>query len=338
MYELKNVIGQRLKTELGFILESSTEIKAGGNNRLFKLSSSNRNLLLKIYTTHDNRQRLQREFQAFSYLRTHGFLNIPEAFFKDDTLNYAVYSFEDGITKSAENLTRDDLNQMLGFVLKLQDIQPDTVSEYFMPAVSACTCLQDYIKNITARVEKFKHDSKRAHTSENIQELRNSGYEHTISDLVCEAIHQYTHEELTKPIDQKDMRLSPVDFGPHNMVFKPDGTATFLDFEYFGWDDPCKLVVDFLDHDQSTGISEVDKTYFLETYLERSTVSPEILTRVKTVSRLISIEWLTCYLATLTNEKLSIRAFADPEFNEVEYIEKQVKKYWSKLESLHKLA
>ena len=34
--------------------------------------------------------------------------------------------------------------------------------------------------------------------------------------------------------------LSPSDFGFHNALRTPAGTMVFLDFEYFGWDDPAK--------------------------------------------------------------------------------------------------
>ncbi len=39
--------------------------------------------------------------------------------------------------------------------------------------------------------------------------------------------------------------LSPSDFGFHNALRRPDGTLVFIDFEYFGWDDPAKTVADF---------------------------------------------------------------------------------------------
>jgi hypothetical protein len=42
--------------------------------------------------------------------------------------------------------------------------------------------------------------------------------------------------------------LSPSDFGFHNALRRPDGRLVFVDFEYFGWDDPVKLVCDFLWH------------------------------------------------------------------------------------------
>ena len=42
--------------------------------------------------------------------------------------------------------------------------------------------------------------------------------------------------------------LSPSDFGFHNALLRDDGTVVFLDFEYFGWDDPVKAVSDIVLH------------------------------------------------------------------------------------------
>ncbi len=42
--------------------------------------------------------------------------------------------------------------------------------------------------------------------------------------------------------------LVPSDFGYHNALRRPDGSLAFVDFEYFGWDDPVKLTADILLH------------------------------------------------------------------------------------------
>jgi hypothetical protein len=42
--------------------------------------------------------------------------------------------------------------------------------------------------------------------------------------------------------------LSPSDFGLHNALRGDDGQLRFIDFEYFGWDDPVKLVCDAAIH------------------------------------------------------------------------------------------
>ena len=40
----------------------------------------------------------------------------------------------------------------------------------------------------------------------------------------------------------------PSDFGFHNSLRREDGSLAFVDFEYFGWDDPVKLTADILLH------------------------------------------------------------------------------------------
>jgi len=40
--------------------------------------------------------------------------------------------------------------------------------------------------------------------------------------------------------------LSPSDFGFHNIIRREDGSLCFIDFEHAGWDDPAKLIADFI--------------------------------------------------------------------------------------------
>ena len=42
--------------------------------------------------------------------------------------------------------------------------------------------------------------------------------------------------------------LSPSDFGFHNILRGNNGELTFVDFDYFGWDDPVKITADFIWH------------------------------------------------------------------------------------------
>src|SRR5262249_17269562 len=49
------------------------------------------------------------------------------------------------------------------------------------------------------------------------------------------------------PLPTESQSLCPSDFGFHNALRGPRGLV-FIDFEYFGWDDPVKLCCDFLLH------------------------------------------------------------------------------------------
>ncbi|MDA8716491.1 aminoglycoside phosphotransferase family protein [Alphaproteobacteria bacterium] len=49
-------------------------------------------------------------------------------------------------------------------------------------------------------------------------------------------------------IAKKNLCISPSDFGFHNVLVTADGRVNFVDFEYAGWDDPAKLLCDFVLH------------------------------------------------------------------------------------------
>jgi hypothetical protein len=49
-------------------------------------------------------------------------------------------------------------------------------------------------------------------------------------------------------LPQEWRSLVPSDFGFHNSLRRTDGSLAFVDFEYFGWDDPVKMTADILLH------------------------------------------------------------------------------------------
>lgn len=53
--------------------------------------------------------------------------------------------------------------------------------------------------------------------------------------------------DFEKAIARSNRTLSPSDFGFHNAV-RRGGALVFLDFEYLGWDDPAKMIADFVLH------------------------------------------------------------------------------------------
>src|SRR6202040_3710161 len=54
--------------------------------------------------------------------------------------------------------------------------------------------------------------------------------------------------DFAATLPQEKRSLVPSDFGFHNSLRRMDGTLAFVDFEYFGWDDPVKLTADILLH------------------------------------------------------------------------------------------
>jgi len=84
--------------------------------------------------------------------------------------------------------------------------------------------------------------------------------------------------------------LSPSDFGFHNAIRRQDGSLAFVDFEYFGWDDPAKTVVDFLLHPGMT-LPETLKKRFAGRFLRAFAFVPGLAARARLVYPLFGLKW-----------------------------------------------
>ena len=63
-----------------------------------------------------------------------------------------------------------------------------------------------------------------------------------------ESTSLWPEESRMQNLPRNKQTLSSSDFGFHNCVKASDGSLTFLDFDYFGRDDPVKLTADFIWH------------------------------------------------------------------------------------------
>jgi hypothetical protein len=71
--------------------------------------------------------------------------------------------------------------------------------------------------------------------------------------------HLNINEELVKI----KRSLIPADFGFHNSIRDKSGKLYFFDFDYFGWDDPVKLLADIIWHPKMH-LSESQQQQFIK--------------------------------------------------------------------------
>jgi len=327
---LTKTIKKIVEKEIGTPLTNVQEINAGLNNRLFKVVTSEEKYLAKLYRKDANIM-LKREFDALKYLKSQDIKNVPTAYFKDDKHNFAVYSFEEGKVKNPSQATRKDLNEMAYFIACIHKLQPKEIRKKFLAANFACFSINDYLKNIYFRLDKFSVYAKSKNIPTIINKLKKEGITTRVEDLVQNVLAGITDDTLTKKLSIGNERLSPVDFGVHNILFKKDGSLCFIDFEYFGRDDPVRAVADFLMHDRSLDIKLELKKYFQSRYLEYIGADRKYRKRLELVKKIIDIEWLAIYLYSMTPDKIKIRKFSDTNFDRDKYLDKQSLKLYSRL-------
>jgi len=90
-------------------------------------------------------------------------------------------------------------------------------------------------------------------------------------------------------LPKKFQILSPSDFGFHNALLTKDGLK-FIDFEYFGWDDPVKLTCDFLLH-PGMDLTDIQKTLWLKKMKEIFSFDKKFQQRLKVSYCLYGLCW-----------------------------------------------
>jgi hypothetical protein len=97
-----------------------------------------------------------------------------------------------------------------------------------------------------------------------------------------------------------DCCVSPSDFGFHNAFRTADGVK-FFDFEFAGWDDPAKLMVDFMLQPRMPVAPNLVNTFY------RSVTpfsSDKLMDRIAVLGPILRLKWLCIMLSVLRPDRL----------------------------------
>ena len=103
--------------------------------------------------------------------------------------------------------------------------------------------------------------------------------------------------------------LSPSDFGSHNALLTADQQTFFIDFEYFGWDDPAKLVCDVYWH-PGMKLSEDQQAQWISFALGQFKNDPTFERRFNAYLPLYGIRWCLIVLKEFHQEGAAARQHA----------------------------
>lgn len=144
---------------------------------------------------------------------------------------------DDGATAPGSNdgATADDIDQAVAFVARLREASRLPKARELPEAAEACLSSAEIFRQIDRRHARLAEvETLSAGLSDILVRYREARSRAAAAD---------TGPDDDLPVSLRT--LSPSDFGFHNAVRDGTGELVFLDFEYFGWDDPVKLAVDF---------------------------------------------------------------------------------------------
>jgi hypothetical protein len=280
----------------------------GGNNRVFQLEMAGGDrLALKYYRSPsiDGRDRLGQEYEALSFLAHHGIASTPRPIARDVHSNCALYQWLDG-EAAALRPQADDVDQLAEFLVGLQRLRQ---------AAGAMN-----LRNASASI--FSANQAVAQCQERLTRLQGSAGEYPDlrefldRDLVpgCATVVRRVEQRFADlgwdpaaVLSVAHRALSPSDFGLHNALRSPDGRLKFIDFEYFGWDDPVKLISDTAIHPGSN-FSEASAIRLIEHLsTEFSLHDPSFAVRRDVLYPLFGMIWCLIILNDYLPESRSMR-------------------------------
>lgn len=325
----------RLRRDLGFYCFSAERLIGGSNNVLYRLEVIGRTPLVAKFYFRDERRRLEREFETLSVLKERGFSEIASPLARFDDLNAAVYDFIDGRSRDADELTRGDVAAIANFLIKLHRpfvgepppvLPPAFASAFSLAEVAACIrgrlddCRAALTADMGGRVAKFVADQQLL----NFVEARLLSLEKDVGA-----------ERFQRQLPREHRRLSPVDFGPHNMLWGEDGSLKVVDFEYGGWDHPMRVIADSLAHDKMRHFPEGLADLLVSIYLKGASLPPEVLEDLEGYRLLSRLEWIGVLISSMLPEKLRRLAYAkDGDLDVEEHLERQMKKILERVKEL----
>jgi len=237
-YEYKNFIKNEYKNyNITSIKKINTKIS---NSNTYQLYTKKGKYVCKYYPTSDincDRSRLETEMLAYTLLENNKISNIPKLKSVNRNLNCVLFDYVNG--EKIKNYNEIHIKHAVRFIERLQKINFSKNRLKFL-AKEAITSINDLFSQITKRVVKL----------DRIKILDNSTIKHfeNIKDYFNEIRDKYHHTvKYNKIIPKCKLVLSPSDFGFHNALSYNDDIL-WLDFEYFGFDDPAKLIIDFILH------------------------------------------------------------------------------------------
>jgi hypothetical protein len=300
-------------TKINGTIREIKRINNGRNSRVFKiLCDENQCYIAKIYYYHKNdiRNRLKTEFDGLSFLWNNGIRNIPKPLASDEIDRFCIYEYIEGETIH-DKINGPDIDQAVQFIINLDKIKKNKGADSIANASEAFFSLADIIANIELRVRRIV-DSYLAgpYTDEMLRFL-----EEDFNPLLNE-IGNSSRSMMEKagfpegyilPFEKRT--LSPSDFGLHNALRKSDGNIVFLDFEYFGWDDPAKLIIDFILH-PGMSLSFNQKRKFSVMLVNYFNKDAMLSVRLSALYPLFGMKWCLILLNEFVMDDIDRRKFS----------------------------
>ena len=311
-------VAQTVARLLGIQPSGIERMAGGGNSKLFKITGANGECFVaKQYFQQSTNptSRLDAEFGGLEFLWRHGVTQIAEPLACDRDFGVAVYRYIDGSPAIDRMPEADDIGQAVAFLKRLQEMARLPQAQDLPAAAEACFSLDEILNNLRLRLNRLNKVEPKSPVFEELCALRDNEITPAL-EIMADSARARSGRRPEAALDACWRTLSPSDFGFHNALRCSDGTLVFVDFEYFGWDDPAKTFADFLLH-PAMQLSRKHGKVFLSQSLAAFN-DPGLGERVRTYFPLFGLKWVFIILNEFSPADWRRRVFSGHDEAKVE--------------------
>ncbi len=293
---------------LGGAVDLIEPVAGGRNSRVYRVESGGRRFALKRYPSlaDDPRDRLQTEVEALQLMATRGLANVPRVIAVDRERNFALLSWLDGARLAC--VTDSDIDQAAAFLGIIHRMGGRTTTGFARDAAEACFSGTEVEAQIRRRLAALR---AQCDEEPDLASFLSASFEPLLEQLANGARSKMAAAGLdfVTPLPQEKQSLVPSDFGFHNSLRRADGTLAFVDFEYFGHDDPVKLTADVLHH-PGTPLGQLQRDRFRRAALAVYGADASFAARLEALYPLFGLRWALILLNEFLPDRWRLRRAA----------------------------
>ena len=264
-------------------------VAGGGNSRVFKVTCNDAVYAMKLYPEMQNggwRNRQNTEELACSFLSRQK-IKAPKIYTSDFRFNVCIFDWVDGEKISVA--TDKDLEAALHFLSELNDKKKEAFG-LIKDASEACFSPQQLIDQVDNRIQWLN-----ARKNNYLSSFLSNEVFGTYGIVKKKMLIGMSKLDLDQQLKEELRILSPSDFGFHNAIRQNNNDVMFLDFEYFGFDDPAKLICDFLWHPGMNLSEEMKRDWVLGAFKIYNN-DEKLSERVNSLWAMYGVRWILIIL------------------------------------------
>ena len=283
-------------------------VTGGRNSRIWRVAGGGRAFALKQYPSRrdDPRDRLSTEVGALRLMERYRIDTVPRVIGVDGERGYALLSWIDG--GDVAEVSDADIDAAIVFLTATHGLRGAPWAAEQPLAAEACLSGREIVQQIKGRLERLRAAVR---GEDELVDFIDNSVTPRLAIEGPKARRAVTAAGLAfdAELPQEWRSLVPSDFGFHNSLRRPDGSLAFLDFEYFGWDDPVKLTADILLH-PGRPLEPPQRKHFRQAATRLYGGDPAFAGRLSAYLPLFGLRWVLILLNEYIPERWQRRVLA----------------------------